>query len=373
MKRSLALLSLVALTLSACQMAGTGGGTIKIGYIGPLTGDAAAYGADTSHGAQLAVDEINAAGGINGKKLELIVEDGRCNGADAAGAAQKLVNVDKVVAIIGGQCSGETLAAAPIAEAGKVVLLSPLSSSPDVTKAGDYVFRNYPSDALKTTAMAQYFKDKNIKTVAMISENTDFCQAFRSALKSKMADGAFVFDEVVEPSTKDYRSLMTRLKDKQFDIFFPNGQSDSTVGLMMQQLREAGMKQPAIVHDTGDSATLSKTMADAVEGMYIINVPANVSDKTFETTFKGKYGDPQFGLIFAGFAYDALNVLAEGMKNGATDGTALKDWMYAMKGYSGVVGIFHFDKNGDVVGIPYVLKQYQKGGEIKVLQDIAVD
>lgn len=372
MKRFLALSSLISLTLGLAACTPGGSNTIKIGYIGPLTGDAASFGADTSHGAQLAVDEINAAGGIDGKLIELIVEDGRCNGADAAGAAQKLINVDKVMAIIGGQCSGETLAAAPIAEAAKVVMLSPLSSSPDVTKAGTYIFRNYPSDALKTTAMARYFKDNKIMKVAMISENTDFCQAFRSSLKEKLPEGAVVFDEVVEPGTKDFRSLMTRLKGMEFDMFFVNGQSDSTDGLMMQQLREAGITKPAITQDTGDSENLAKNMTEAVEGLYIINVPANVTDDTFEKKFTDKYGAPQFGLIFGGFAYDAIGVIAEGVKNGATDGTTLRDWMDKMVGYSGVVGIFSFDDNGDVVGVPYVLKQYQKG-EIKTLQDITLD
>lgn len=371
MKRSLALLSLLSLALTACAPT-TGSGKIKIGFIGPLTGDAAAYGVDTSHGAQLAVDEINAAGGINGKMIELIVEDGRCNGADAATAAQKLVNVDKVIAIIGGVCSGETLAAAPIAEAGKVVMISPVSSSPDVTTAGDYIFRDYPSDALKTTAMAKYFAENSIKKIATIGENTDFCQAFRTALKEKVPAGAIVFDEVVEPGTKDFRSLMTRLKDIEFDMFFVNGQSDSTDGLMMQQLREAGFTQPAIVHDTGDSATLAKTMAEAVEGLYIINVPADVTDPTFEKKFTDKYGDPQFGLIYVGFAYDGIKVIANGLRAGASDGTALKDWLYTMPKYSGIVGSFSFDKNGDVLGIPYVLKQYRKG-EIKTLKNIPVD
>ena len=373
MKRSLTLLSLATLALAACApTGGNGGGTIKIGYLGPLTGDASTFGTDDLHGAQLAVDELNAAGGINGQQIELIAEDARCNGADAASAAQKLVNVDHVIAIVGGACSGETLAAAPIAEAGKVVMVSPISSSPNVTTAGDYIFRNYPSDALKTTAMAKYFAENKIAKIAMITENTDFCQAFRPALKAKLPAGSIVFDEVVEPGTKDFRSLMTRLKDLKFDMFFVNGQTDAADGLMIQQLREAGIKTPAITQDTGDSLNLAKTMADAVEGMYIINVPANVSDKTFEKRFTDKFGDPQFGLIFAGFAYDATNVIAQGLKSGAKDGTALKDWLYAMKGYSGVVGIFHFDKNGDVVGIPYVLKQYQKG-VIKTLSDIAVD
>ena len=181
MKKFLSLSACIALTLSACQPAGSGD-TIKIGFIGPLTGDAAAYGVDTLNGAKMKVDEINAAGGINGKQISLIVEDSKCNGADAVSAAQKLANVDKVVGVIGGACSSETLGAAPIFEAAKIVEIGTLSSSPDITKAGDFIFRAYPSDALKTKAMAQYFRSKGFTKVAVIAENTDFCVGFRHAL-----------------------------------------------------------------------------------------------------------------------------------------------------------------------------------------------
>ncbi len=368
MKRSLAFLSLLALGLTACQPAGSN--KIKLGLIAPLTGDAAGLGADVLHGAQMAVDKINAAGGINGMQIDLIAEDGRCAGADAANAAQKLVNVDKVMAIVGGLCSGETLAAAPIVEAGKVLLLSPTSSSPDVTKAGEFVFRNYPSDALKTTAMQKYFAENNVKKVAIISENTDFCQGFRNSLKSKVGTGVVVFDEVVDPGTKDFRTLMTRLKDLEADMFFPNGNSDAVIGPMMQQLREAGITTAAITHDAGDSVTMAKGVPEA-EGLYAINVASDVKDATFAPAFVEKNGDPKYGISYAGYSYDAVNVIAEGIKAGAKDGTALRDWLYAMPSYTGVVGSFHFDENGDVVGIPYVLKQY-KSGKIETLKDIVV-
>lgn len=369
MKRSLALLSL-AVMLAACQP--SGGGTIKIGYIGPLTGDAASYGVDTLNAVKMKVEEINSAGGIGGRQIELIAEDGRCAGADAAGAAQKLVNMDTVVAIIGGQCSGETLAAAPIAEAGKVVMISPISSSPDVTKAGDYVFRDYPSDALKTKAMAQYFAENKITKIAAISENTDFAAAFRASLKDNLPAGTLVFDEVVEPGTKDFRTLMARLKKTDFQMFFPNAQSDGVMAAMMQQMRDQGMKQEAISHDVADSVTLVQLAPEAVEGMWVINVPTSGQGLPFESEFNGKYGAAQSTIAFAAHAYDAMGVLAEALKAGASDGEAIKDWLLNMKEYDGVVGKFHFDASGDVVGIPYGLKQFQKGKIVQV-KGISVD
>ncbi|MDP7069049.1 MAG: ABC transporter substrate-binding protein, partial [Candidatus Peribacteraceae bacterium] len=262
MKRLLVPLFALGILLSACSPVDSDSGPIKLGYIGPLTGEAASYGKDTLNGALLAINEINEAGGVNGRMIELIAEDGRCTGTDAASAAQKLVNVDKVIAIIGGQCSGETLAAAPIAESAQVVMISPISSSPDVTAAGDFIFRDYPSDALKTKAMAGYFEKEGIKKIAAITENTDFAVAFRDALKENIGD-ALVFDEMVEPGTKDFRSLMARLKDEDFDAFFPNGQTPAAMAAMMQQLREQGLTQLAISHDVAQDSSMFEIAPDA--------------------------------------------------------------------------------------------------------------
>ena len=372
MKRSLSALALtlaLALSLAACT-SGTKD-PIKIGYIGPLTGEAASYGVDTLNGTKLAIEEINAKGGIKGRLLELVAEDGRCTGADAASAAQKLVTIDKVVAIIGGQCSGETLAAAPIAEAGKVVMISPVSSSPDVTTAGTFIFRDYPSDALKTKAMAAYLNEEGLEKLAMMSENTDFATAFRNALKVDLGEENIAFDEVVEPNTKDFRTLVTRLKETEFDVFFPNAQSDAVMAAMMQQLREQDLTQPAITHDVGDSATLGEIATEAVEGLLVIAVPSTGNDGAFATTYKEKFGDAQATMSFAAHAYDAMNVLAQVITAGADDGTAIRDALYALPNYTGVVGTFHFDANGDVVGIPYELKTF-RNGKIETVKKIAV-
>jgi len=373
MKRLIALSSLFALALAACQPAGSGSqDPIKIGYLGPLTGDAASYGVDTLNGVKMALEEINAAGGIDGRVVQLVAEDGRCTGSDAASAAQKLVHVDKVVAIIGGQCSGETLAAAPITEAAEIILLSPLSSSPDVTAAGDFVFRDYPSDALKTKAMAAYFAEQGYTKIATIGENTDFCTAFRDALKEEVGEDALVFDELVEPNTKDFRTLVTRLKDVEFDVFFPNCQGPPVCAAMMQQLRELGIEAPAIGHDVADAQSVIEVGGEAVEGLRTINVPASGKDSNFEVTYVGTYGEPQSNLAFAAHAYDAANVLFEAIGAVGTEGPAIRDYLYSLEGFDGVVGRFSFDENGDVLGIPYVLKEIQNGKFVK-LADISVE
>ncbi|OGJ57541.1 hypothetical protein A2881_03795 [Candidatus Peribacteria bacterium RIFCSPHIGHO2_01_FULL_55_13] len=372
MRKFLALSSLAAMALAACSAGG--GDTIKLGFIGPLTGDAASYGADTLHGMQIAVDEINAAGGIGGKQIEIIAEDGKCTGADAATAAQKLMNIDKVVAIIGGQCSGETLAAAPIAEMAKVVMISPVSTSPDVTEAGEFIFRNSPSDALKTKAMAKVFAEKNYAKIAIISENTDYATALRDSLVAAVGTDAMVFNETSEPGTKDFRSLMTRLEDAEFDVFVPNGQSDAFIAAAMQQYREAGFTAPAFSQDVADSANLGQIAGEAVEGMELINTSSKLGDTgpdSFAVHFRAKHGEPQSNLSFATLSYDATNLLAKVIGEVGTDGTAVRDAVAKIT-YEGAAGTFSFDANGDVVGIGYVLKKFE-GGKIVELNTVTPD
>jgi branched-chain amino acid transport system substrate-binding protein len=361
MKRGLLCSALAALALAACSQ---GQNTIRIGYVGPLTGDASSYGSDTLNGVRIAIDEVNAKGGIGGKKIELIAEDGRCNGADASNAAQKLVNVDQVVAIIGGQCSSETLAIAPIVEAAKILLISPVSSNPAITDAGDYVFRVTPSDALKGKAIDAYIQKAGFKKVAIISENTDFCQGVREAVTGNLPSGVTaVFDEVVDAGTKDYRTLMTRLKAMNFDVFIPNAQSDAVVAEMAKQMRELGMTQQMIGADGADSVNLGKIAPEAVEGMKVLSLPALDESvpaaKEFGTIFRQRYDEPKQSLYWSALAYDAANVVLKGLDAGEPAG--LKDYLYNMKDYNGLSGVFHFDKNGDVVGLPFGLKEFKNG------------
>jgi ABC-type branched-subunit amino acid transport system substrate-binding protein len=372
MKRLLALAFLIPFTLSACGGASESKEPIKIGFIGPLTGEVSALGTDILHGAQIKLDEINAAGGIDGRPVVLIAEDGRCNGTDAASAAQKLVQVDKVVAIHGGECSGETLAAAPIAEAAEVVMISPSSSNPDITKAGDFIFRDYPSDALKTKAMASYFSEEGFKKVAIIAETAEFTTGFRNALAEDLPEGALVFDEKVNPGTKDFRTLLTRLKDIEFDVLVDDLNSPANIALLLQQFRELGFTQLVISHDLGDSLEIPRGIGALSEGFQVINVPTVDPSSDFGKKFIGKYGEPQANLAWGGYGYDVLGILTQAIAAVGTEGPAIRDYLYAMPSYDGVIAKVSFDENGDIRGIPYVLREVKDGTFVN-MSDIAVN
>ena len=364
--------SCLALFLVGCSL--TEKETIKIGYIGPLTGGAASYGSDTSNAAKMKVAEVNAAGGINGQMIELIVEDSRCTSTDAAAAVQKLVNIDKVVAIVGGQCSGETLGAAPIVEEGKVVLVSPVSSSPDITSAGDFIFRVYPSDSLKGVDMAAYMEKMDYMRIAIITENTDYAVGIRDSLNVALPEGyEIVFDEVVVPDTKDFRSLMARLENVDHDVFISNPQSDSVLAPMVQQYRESGFEGPIVSQDIADSMNLLNLAPEAVEGMYLFNpssllgTKANDGERSFVDKFREQYGEAQSNMSFATLGYDSAGVILEAIGAVGTDGEAIRDYLYATQ-FEGAAGTFSFDENGDVVGISNVLKKFEDGKIIEVTQ-----
>jgi branched-chain amino acid transport system substrate-binding protein len=368
MKRSLLLGSIAALLLTGCGASDT----IRIGYLGPLTGDLASGGSDMLNATRLAVDEVNAAGGINGKQVELIAEDGRCNAGDAASATQKLVNIDKVVAIIGGFCSSESLAAAPIAAAGKVPVIASISSSPKLTGFSPYFFRNYPSDSLKGVAYGKYFAKAGFKKIAIISENTDFCQGIRSALKDNLPEGStVVFDEVVDPGTKDFRTLFTRLKAMDVDLLFSNGQTDTVNAEIVKQLRALGLTQEILGADSMDSDNIIRLIGSAAEGTKSLSIPSlNESDPAsaaFVKDFQDRFGTFKFNSFASALDYDATKLILKTIGEAGT-GESLRDALSAVQEYKGVAGTFRFDKNNDVIGIPFGMKVF-KGGKI-VLQEV---
>lgn len=356
--------------LSACSRSTAD--TIRIGFIGPLTGDAVSYGVDALRATQLAVEEQNALGGIHGKMIELIAEDGACSGSAAADAAHKLIEVDHVAAILGGNCSNETLAAAPIAEAHHTILLAAVSSSKDVTAAGDYVFRIWPSNAKAAPkAYAKFLGNHGYKSLAMFSEETVYCKSLQNAVKANLPVGVTaVVDELIPAGTKDFRSILTRLKDADFDLLYVNLQGDGSIAQFLTQFRELGFTQDILTNDIGESATLATLIPDAIEGTYVLSIasPEGTTEmgKQFVETFEKRFGKPKQAPSFPAAAYDAARILFRAMEQSTViDGPSLRDALYATKDFPATIGSISFDTNGDAYGIPYGMKQWQKGNVVQ--------
>lgn len=326
--------------------------TVKIGGILPLTGDGAAYGEPMQKVAQIALDEINAAGGVNGKKLEIIWEDGKCNGNDASVAANKLINVDKVKAIYGGFCSSETLAVAPIAEAAKVVVLSPASSSPDITNAGEYIFRNYPSDATQGKVLAEGAKDNGFKKVGVLAEQNDYTLGIQKVFESKFKElGGEVVVATYLPDDSDFRTSLLKLKSDGVDALLVDPQTPAKADLIFKQLEEMDWQVKLMGNDVvaGYQDLISK-YSKLVEGMIVAEFTydkENPAFKKLSDKFKEVAGkDLPYG-TYATTCYDAVYILKEALAAVGNDADAIKGHLEGINDREGLGGTLNFDENGD--------------------------
>ncbi len=327
---------------------------IKIGAILPLTGDGAAYGVPMQAIAQVAVEDINANGGVNGRMLEFIWEDGKCNGQDAAAAAEKLINVDKVEVIYGGFCSSETLGAAPKAEAAGVVMLSPGSSSPDVTNAGDYIFRNYPSDTAQGEILAQLATELGFQKVGVLTEENDYTIGLEESFKSTFEEGTgVVVTESFLPTDTDFKAQITKMKGEGVDAIFVNPQTPAKADLLFKQLNEQGLGDIQLL---GNDVVLGSTdilanYQDFVEGMLGAETTFNTDHPGYTKLvngYKAKTGEAEVPFMtYGATSYDAIHLLAEGIGAVGYDGAKLKDWLYSVNGWEGVAGTLTIDQNGD--------------------------
>ena len=349
---------------------------ITIGFVGPLTGDAVSYGEPIRNAVSLAVEEVNAEGGVNGRPLEVVYEDGGCNGRDAANAARKLVNIDNVVAIVGGVCSGEALAMVPITGPAGVIVLSPSASSPELTeKGGDYFFRNNPSDSSGGAFLADVVLDDH-ETVAVISENTDYAQALRGVFvdRFKRRGGTVVADESFIDGTSDFRTILTKVKAANPDAIFINPQTEIAGAAIAKQIAELNVPGTLFGSNILSGSETIKIAGDAVEGVVLFDSPGlaraggNPMVDDFIREYESRYGELSIE-FYIGAAYDAVYILTDAFRTvGASDSLELRDYLRTLPEFNGVVGLYSFDGNGDMVGIDPVLKKVVNG-KVIIIED----
>ena len=345
---------------------------ITIGFIGPLTGDAVSYGEPISNGVRMAVDDLNQAGGVNGKMLEVIYEDGRCTNEDALNAAQKLVNIDGVKMIIGGACSGETLAMLPVTEAAGVIVISPSASSPDLTGAGRYFFRNSPSDAEGGRKLAELVGQKYTK-VALISEETDYAQGFARMFKENVPlnGGEIVADENFAPDTSDFRSMLTKIKAAEPEAIFVNPQTEIAGGTIIKQARELGITAALYGSNVTGGTKSAEIAGEHIEGLIFVDAPGlspnNQKANAFVEQYRARYGELNIA-FYTGSAYDDVFILAQAieMVGSDEDTEALRTYISTMGLFNGVVGNYRFRPDGDPEGIGFIEKRIENGEIITV-------
>ena len=328
------------------------GQTYNVGVILPMTGDAAPYGEALGKVILLAEEEINADGGANGSKLDFLIEDGKCSGKDAATAAQKLIDIDHVQAIIGGFCSGETLAAVPIAEAKKVVLLSAGSTSPKLTNISPYFFRNIASDASQGSLDAEVARQRGYKTVGVLQEQTDYALGIYNVFEGKfMSLGGKAIREEYPTSAADFRTQLIKLKSQDLDALFLITQTSAAAEKILNQLKDLAWRPQLFIVETvaGDAKFLlaNKEILEGAIGAEPQVDASNIKFQHFLQAYKQKYGADMPYPSFGQNIYDAVYLLKDGIADVGYNGEKLARWSRTIKNWPGASGQVSIEMNGD--------------------------
>ena len=329
----------------------------RIGVMESLTGPGETYGTVANQAKQMAVDEINAAGGVNGHMLELVVEDSKCNAQDAITAYNKLTDVDGVKIILGTSCSGAMLGAAPLAEKEGVVMFSGLATNPDIAEAGDYIFRTAMSDAQLGIDTGNLLWADGVRKLATLNEATDYAEGVRreSVAQFEKRGGEVVAEERYSSDVTDFRSQLTKLFGANPDALHVAAQAEFAGGTIVKQARELGFDGPIYSDVVVAGATALEIAGDAATGVIAVIAdldPVNNKAQEVLKNFKAKY-DYVTLRWYIGSAYDDVYITAECLKKTGDDQDAdgFRDCLYDIT-WSGAIGDrYSFDDKGEVVGL----------------------
>jgi branched-chain amino acid transport system substrate-binding protein len=348
---------------------GTGGteGEIVVGEYGSLTGGQATFGQSTHNGIMLAMDELNSAGGINGRKFRVITEDDQSKAEEAANAVTKLISQNNVIAVLGEVASSSSLAAAPICQSNKVPMITPSSTNEKVTQVGDYIFRMCFIDPYQGEAMANYlYKQLGIKTAALLIDvKSDYSTGLAANFqKTFVANGGrIVGNQSYAQGDSDFRSQLTSLKATNPGVIFVPGYYND-IGQIAIQARDLGMTMPLAGGDGWESPKLIEIGGKALEGSFYSN-HYHVDDpspavREFVQKYEERFGAKPDSL--AALGYDSAKVLADAIKRaGTTDGEKLRDAIAATKNYPGVTGMITLGPDRDPIGKKLVVLQVKDG------------
>ena len=369
MKRTiLALLLLTTLSISfACERRGgdtngSGTGPILVGYYGDLSGRTSSFGQSTKNGVEMAADEINKAGGINGRQVQIITEDDQGEPNKAATVVTKLINQDKVQAILGEVASSNSLAAAPKAQEAKVPMISPSSTNPAVTQVGDYIFRVCFIDPFQGEVMAKFAANNlKAKRAAILYDfNADYSRGLYQFFKKSFTQmgGQIVSEQSYTQGDRDFSGQLTAIRSATPDVIYVPGYYGE-VGVIANQTKQLGIKAPLLGGDGWDAPQLWQLGGAALNGDYISN-HYSVDDPSpaiqkFVADYKARYNALPDAL--AALGYDSMKVLADAIKRaGGTESVKLRDAIAQTANFAGVTGSITLDPERNAKKPAVVLK-----------------
>ena len=339
------------------------GSTIKIGFIGPMTGEDSDYGIFPSQAVSIAVDEFNEQGGINGFKVQLIVEDSVGKTEIGIQAANKLVKTDKVLAIIGDPFSAVSLAIAPIVEWSKVVMISPGASHKDLPDKGDFIFRTIVSDAVQAVVFAKYLATaENVKTASILYINNAYSKSIAMDFWAEFEKegGQILLVESANPGATDFKAQLKKINEKKAEsLYLPNYSSD--LAIIIKQAKEIGLKAKIYCSDGFGSPQIFNMIGDLANGIVFTQKAQQHQSqkaKDFISKYEAKWGATPSEQSFN--AYDAACIILDAIKKTSSKGMfggslnidrdQLRNFIAVTKDYDGVSGNITFTENGDLVG-----------------------
>lgn len=339
----------IALTGTGCKKTAeetaADGKVIKVGEFASLTGKEAAFGQSSHKGTLLAVDDINASGGVLGKNINLVYEDNQSKPGESATIVRKLISRDKVVAVLGEVASGRSLEAAPICQDNKIPMISPSSTNPKVTAVGDYIFRVCFTDPFQGKLLANFAKNSlKANRVAMLTDvaapySVGLAGFFREPFTAN--GGTLVAEQKFSSGDKDFKAQLTAIKAANPEAIFVPGYY-TEAALITQQARQLGITVPLFGGDGWEAPELLQIGGSAMEGTYY-STHYSAEDtapavQEFVKKFRAKFGGETPDAM-AALGYDSAMVLADAMKRaGTTEEPKLRDAIAATKDYVGVTG-----------------------------------
>ncbi|SDN44961.1 ABC transporter substrate-binding protein [Bacillus sp. OK048] len=366
--------------LAGCGTAKEGSGgnsdTIKLGVNLELSGNVASYGESMAKGIEMAVDEINKSGGVDGKQFDIVKVDNKSETSEATNGIIKLTSQDKVTAVIGAATSGNTVAQAQIANDTKTVLMAPGGTSPTVTvdekgKVREFVFRTSFIDPFQGTVAANFASDiLKVKNAAILADNSsDYAKGLSASFKEtfKAKGGKVVAEEAYVAKDTDFRATLTRIKAKNPSFIFIPGYYEE-VGLIVKQARELGIDVPLVGADGWDSPKLVDLAgAEALNNTYLINHYSSEDPdekvQNFVTAFKEK-NKGEAPNAFNALGYDTVYFLADAIKRaGSTDSSKIQAELAKTKDLSLVTGVVTIDKNHHPIKTATIL-EYKDGKQV---------
>lgn len=354
---------------------------VKIGINYELTGDVASYGEASVNGINMAFDEINAAGGINGMKIVPVQMDNKSDPAEATSVATRLMTQDKVVAQLGPATSGDFMATIPVAMQNQIPIISASATADkgvtvdDKGNVNEYVFRLCFNDSFQGVTMANFALNNLSATKAVIikDNSSDYGKGLAENFKAtfEAAKGTIVAEEGYVGKDKDFNAILTNIKGKDFDVIFIPGYYQEA-GLIIKQARDLGIDAPILGADGFDSPVLLELAgADALNDVYFSNHYSSIDEdplvKEFIEAYKAKNGvEPN---AFNALGYDLGKYIADAVERaGSTDPAAIKDALAATKGFVGVTGTFDMGEDHNPIKSAVVigLKDGVQASSIKV-------